>query len=87
MKAKTFRIEKGIKLSAVRVSKTVSNGKPSMAGETFALLEKGDSFLVRDAVEAERANRAMRGMTSRHGDTKAFASRKVKGGTRFWRLK
>ena len=85
MKAKTFRIEKGIKLPVVR--KAVSNGKPSPAAETLALLEKGDSFLVRDALEANRAYTSMRSMNSRQRGEKAFASRTVKGGMRFWRVK
>ena len=69
------------------VSKVIANGKPSMAAVTLALLEKGDSFLVRDALEAERSYKVMRGMNNRHRGEKGFASRKVKGGMRFWRVK
>ena len=85
MKQKLFRIEKGIKLPAV--SQSQSNGKASMAGATLAALEKGESFLVRDELEALRAQKRMRDMNSAHRDVKGFASRKVKGGTRFWRIK
>ena len=46
MKLKLYRIEKGIKVPSI--AKTTSNGQPSMAVATMSLLEKGESFLVKD---------------------------------------
>ena len=87
MQQKLYRIEKGIKL--LPVGKTVSNGKSSMAAATLAALEKGDSFLIKEALEAVKAEKRMRDMNARQREAggRVYTSRKVKGGARFWRLK
>ena len=83
-----YKIEKGIKLP--RPSLTVSNGKPSIAVATMALLKKGESFLVKDPLEAIKAGKRMRDLNARQresGEKRVYASRRVAAGVRFWRVK
>ena len=87
-KPKLYKIEKGIKLPAV--AQAVSNGKPSIALLTMLQLENGESFLVRDALDAEHAAKKMRDLNGRQRATdggRVFASRKAGNGLRIWRTK
>lgn len=88
MKTKLYKIEAGIKVSAVAVSHKAS--VPSVAAMTMAVLEKGDSFLVKDELEALKAAKVMRDMQARERDrngTREFTARKVGKGVRIWRVK
>ena len=85
---KTYKIEKGIKLPPPAVA--VSNGKPTPAAATMVQLEKGESFLVKDALEAIKAEKTMRGMNGRQRETsggRLFTARKIGNGVRIWRVK
>ena len=83
-----FRIEKGIKVPAI--AQAISNGKPSMAVATMAVLKKGESFLVKDPLEAVKAEKRMRDLNARQRENdggRAYVSRKVGVGVRIWRVK
>lgn len=85
---KFYRIEKGIKLPAP--SRPKSNGKPSRAAATMHALDVGDSFFIRDPLDAIRTEKTMRDMnaTARAGKrTQVMTSRRVRGGLRVWRVK
>ncbi len=88
MQAKLHRIERGIKIPPPALAH--GNGKPSMATATMQALEKGESFLVRDPLEAVAADKAMRGFLRRERKQKGsrlFLSRKTAHGLRIWRVK
>ena len=87
MQAKPCRIERGIKVPPPAIAH--GNGKPSLASATMWALEKGESFLVRDALEAVAADKAMRGFLRRERKqkgTRHFLSRKTAKGLRIWRV-
>ena len=85
---KHYKIEKGIKLSAPTTS--TASAMTSPAVETMNLLSKGDSFLIKDALDAVHGEKKMRDMNSRqreNGGGRVFASRRMRGGVRIWRVK
>ena len=85
---KLYRIEKGIKVPTPATAK--SDGRPSMAIVTMQRLEKGESFLVKDALEAMIAQKKMRDLNARQRETgggRQFVARKVGSGARIWRVK
>ena len=85
---KLYRIEKGIKLPPAAHPKV--SGKPSAVAATLIVLEKGDSFIVRDPLAALGAGKIMRDFVTRErkrDGTREFASRKAGAGLRIWRIK
>lgn len=85
---KLYKIESGIKLPDISTNN--GDGKQSMANATLTALKVGQSFLVRDGLEAMKAAKVMRDLKRRDRKTGAkrdFASRQVKGGMRFWRTR
>ena len=84
---KLYKTEKGIKVPPP--AQAVSNGMPSMAAATMAMLEKGESFLVKDTLDAMRAEKKMRDLNARQrkSDGRVFTARRTGGGVRIWRVK
>ena len=85
---KLYKIEKGIKVPPP--AQAVSNGKPSVAAATMAVLEKGESFLVKDTLEAMKAEKKMRDLNGRQratGGGRVFTARRSGSGVRIWRVK
>lgn len=56
------------------------------AGSRVGWLEVGQSFLVRDELDALKASITIRGMNMKGGDRR-YATRKVVKGLRIWRVK
>ena len=84
-----FKIEKGIKIPKPSIGHT-SSIRTTKVANTLNELERGESFLVRDAYEGERAQKIMREFNARqrrNASGRVFTSRKVKNGSRFWRVK
>ena len=85
---KVFKIEKGIKIPPK--SQPTPSIQVSMAVATMAALAKGESFLIKDPLEAVKAEKRMRDLNARQRDNnggRVYAARKVGGGTRIWRTK
>ena len=81
-----YRIDRGIKVPPV--SRAVTVATTSRAAATLQQLKRGESFRVRDAVEAMRANKVMRDFARRErarSSTRTFVSRKTGAGVRIWR--
>lgn len=88
MQTKLYKIEKGIKLPAVAVSRKAT--VPSPAALAVGKLDKGESFLVKDELEALKAAKVLRDFQKRERErkgTREFASRKVGKGMRIWRVR
>ena len=92
MKSKTagklYKIETGIKLPTIAVSHKAT--MPSRAALTMATLEKGESFLIKDELDALKATKVMRDFNTRERERKTgreFVQRKVGKGIRMWRVK
>ena len=87
MDSKLYKIEKGIKVAAVGVSRKAT--MPSAAALTMSKLAKGESFLIRDELAALKAQKVVKDYNARerikHG--KAFIARRVGSGLRIWRAK
>ena len=88
MNTKLYKIESGMKIPLVML-----NTKPTQASAvslTLTKLEKGQSFLVKDALEAMRAAKIVRGAVARererHG-SRSYTTRKAGEGIRIWRVK
>ena len=77
-----FKIEKGVKVPPP--SRPTTASQPSRAALTMAKLEVGDSFLIRDELEAMKADKSMRGMQRKD---RKFTSRRLPKGLRIWRVK
>lgn len=87
-KPKLYKIEKGIKVPPVAVSHQPT--APSAAALTLQLLEKGESFLIRNELEALKAGKVVRGANARETARKSgkeFLTRKAGKGLRVWRVK
>lgn len=85
---KLYKIEKGIKLPAP--SRPKSSGHPSRAAATMQALAVGDSFFIRDPLDAIRAEKTMRDMKASARDAgrpHVLTSRRTRGGLRVWRLR
>lgn len=52
----------------------------------MAELAVGESFLIKDALEALKAEKSMRDMSRRNG-RKFTSRRQAKGGVRIWRIR
>lgn len=86
--AKPYKIDQGVKIPEPVVRS--GNGQASRAIATANLMKVGDSFLVKDGLEALQTSKKLRDLmhrTRQNGGTKTFTQRTVKGGTRFWRTK
>ena len=79
-----YRIEKGVKVP--RPTRASGATTPSRAALTMAVLAVGESFLIKDALEALKAEKSMRDM-SRRKDRKFTSRRQPKGGVRIWRVR
>ena len=84
---KLYKIEKGIKLPAP--SRPKSTGQLLRAAATMRALAVGDSFFIRDPLDAIRAEKTMRDMNASARSARrpqVMTSRRVKGGLRVWRV-
>ena len=82
---KLYKIEKGIRIPDVTQAQ---NGRPSLVALTLAILEKGDSFLIKDALEAMKGEKVVRGFNKRgRSSGRVFTTRKTGNGVRIWRTK
>ena len=85
---KPFKIEKGIKVPPP--ARPTLKTTPSRAAITMQALDAGDSFLIRDALEAIKAEKSMRDMnaSARHRkDGRRYVARRLPKGLRIWRVK
>ena len=83
-----YRIEHGIKIPPVTQPK--ASQLVSRAVATMNLLKKGESFLVKDPIEAMHASKQMRDLLRRERErsgNRQFTLRKTGAGVRFWRMK
>ena len=84
-----YRIETGIKIPPI-VHRTSPTQTASRALETMLALKKGNSFVVKDALDAIHATKVMRDFLARErrrNGARLFTSRKVGAGVRIWRVK
>lgn len=79
---KLYKIEKGIKIPVVEQS---YNGFPSTVALTMRELEIGQSFLVKDELEALKARKNVQDSQRRGG--RGYTTRKIGKGVRIWRVK
>lgn len=77
-----YRIEKGVKLP--RPSRASGASTPSRAALTMAALAVGESFLIKDELDALKAVKSMMDMSRK--DRKFTSRRQPKGGVRIWRI-
>lgn len=77
-----YRIEKGVKLP--RPSRASGASKPSRAALTMAALAVGESFLIKDELDALKAVKSMMDMSRK--DRRFTSRRQDKGGVRIWRI-
>lgn len=77
-----YRIEKGVKLP--RPSRASGASTPSRAALTMAALAVGESFLIKDELDALKAVKSMMDMSRK--DRKFTSRRQDKGGVRIWRI-
>ena len=85
---KPYKVEKGMRMPE-EGEFGGGVGQPSRVGATLAVMEKGESFLLRDELEALKASKIMRDKGRRDkaaGRTLEFAMRRVKNGWRIWRV-
>lgn len=85
---KLYRIEQGVRLVAVTAQRKAT--APSLAALIMTALEKGESFAVRDELEAIRAGKVMRDPNRRERARRGkreFVSSKAGAGVRIWRMK
>src|SRR5262245_11456954 len=88
MKNAFYKIERGVRLPPPK--RAMSNGKPSKAAATMALLAKGESFVIRDALDALAAEKTMRDFNARErrrGERRVMTSRRTSIGVRIWRVR
>lgn len=88
MQIKPYRIEKGIPVT--KAQQPISDGKVTRAGLTIGALSKGESFAIKEPVEAIKGAKTMRDFNRRERDNKGtrfFVSRKTGEGVRIWRVK
>jgi hypothetical protein len=83
-----YHIETGIKIPPI--ARPAASQTVSRAMTTLLALKKGNSFLVKDPLEAIHANKVMRDCLARERarqGTRLFTSRKVGIGIRIWRVR
>lgn len=88
MQVKLYKIETGIKVPPVAVSRKPSS--PSAVALTLQKLDRGDSFLIRDELAALKAIKIVRDFNTREHarkNGKQFVTRKVGLGARVWRVR
>jgi hypothetical protein len=88
MNVKLYKIEKGIKVAAVGMSRKAT--VPSAAAQTMSKLAKGESFLIRDELAALKAQKVVKDYNGRERakrDGKAYVARRVGMGLRIWRVR
>lgn len=87
-KVTLYKVEKGIKVPPIAVNHEPT--MPSAAALTLHVLEKGDSFLIKDELAAIKGSKVVLGANAREAvrkSGKAFVTRKVGKGMRVWRTK
>ena len=85
---KLYKIEKGMKVPPPAHSTSGETISPAVA--TMQALQKGDSFLIKDALDAVRGEKKMRDLNARqreNGSGRVYTARKIGGGVRIWRVK
>ena len=85
---KFYKIDKGLKVPAIAVNREPTT--PSRTSLTMQVLEKGDSFLIKDEVTALKSLKVVRDFVSRDRKrdvNRVFTTRKVGNGLRIWRVK
>ena len=88
VKVKLYNVEKGVKMPEVAINSGAS--EPSRVVLTMQSMAVGESFLIKDALEALKGAKIVvdfNGRQRKHGGGKQFATRKMKNGTRVWRVK
>lgn len=79
---KLYKIEKGIRIPP---EARATNGRPGAVALTLQRLEKGDSFLVREELEALKARKIVRDASKKNG--RGYTTRKAGKGVRIWRVR
>jgi hypothetical protein len=85
---KSYKIENGVKVPPP--SRPKIRTTPSRAAITMQALAVGDSFLIRDELDALKAEKSMRDMNTSARDRKdgrRYVSRRLPKGLRIWRVK
>ena len=85
---KLYKIDKGMKVPEIAVNREQTT--PSRTSLTMQVLEKGDSFLIKDEVAALKSLKVVRDFVSRdrrRDVDRVFTTRKVGNGLRIWRVK
>ena len=85
---KLYKIDKGIKLPKPAVSKVAT--APSRVAQTLQALATGDSFLIKDELEALKASKVVRDFNGRERERangRTFSTRRIGDGIRIWRVK
>lgn len=85
---KLYKIDKGIKLPKPSVSKVATT--PSRAAQTMQALAAGESFAVKDELDAMKASKVVRDFNGRERERatgRQFATRRIATGIRIWRVK
>ena len=85
---KLYKIDKGLKVPKIAVNRKQTT--PSLTSLTMQVLEKGDSFLIKDEVAALKSMKVVRDFVSRDRKRdvdRVFTTRKVGNGLRIWRVK
>ena len=86
---KIYKIESGIRIPAV-VLRNGGDTPVSAVAATLARLEKSQSFLVKDALQALKAAKVLNDFARREKKRdggRQFTSRRIKDGLRIWRVK
>ena len=86
---KTYKLESGIKIPPI-IRTNGGENKLSRVAATLQLMKKGESFLIKDPLEALKATKVMRDAMTREreiGGKRTYTSRKVGNGCRIWREK
>lgn len=86
----TYKLEAGISIPKGQVGGGKSDGKPSKVARTLQVMVKGESFLIKDELEAMKAEKKMRDRNRRErltGGTREYVSRRTPKGMRIWRVK
>ena len=84
---KLYKIDKGIKLPKPR--QVASDGRPSVATATMEELARGDSFIIKNPLEAVHAEKKMRNKNARErerGGKRQWVSRRDGDAVRIWRV-
>lgn len=86
--SKLYKIERGLKVPPILVNRRPS--PPSAAALTIAQLQKGESFLIANELEAMKAMKVVRDFSTSErarGGKRQLTTRKVGKGLRVWRTR